>query len=281
MKYLKRLNKMLQTDLIVCPKSNLFRKLTYNESQAVEVYDFRDVTNSNPNSNVIITCEHASNVTHGYNVPKDQQKWLDTHWGYDIGAKDMGIELAEASKILSIFSNFSRLIIDPNRSLLSSTLVRKYVEKNVELEFNRDELLDVDRRVELFYIPYYQIMREVLNFAKPRYAISVHSFTKQYEDNPERPYEVGILFNKRNVMVDKLEQIYKEQGVTYRLNEPYSPQDGVCFAMDSLTTWNMPEWTTDTVLLEFRNDYCSDPSWRRKQVKMLTGLVNDLQNYKH
>jgi predicted N-formylglutamate amidohydrolase len=281
MKYLKRLNKMLQKEVLQSPNSSSFRKLTFNESQAVEIYDFRDISVSDPNNNVIITCEHASNVTHSYKFSEEQKKWLDTHWGYDIGAKDIGIELSEESKTLSIFSNFSRLIIDPNRSLLSSTLVRKYVEKNVELECNRDEVLDIDRRIELFYMPYYQIMREVLNFTRPRFAISVHSFTKQYEDNPERPYEVGILFNKKNVIVDKLEQIYKDQGVIYRLNEPYSPQDGVCFAMDSLTTWNMPEWTTETVLLEFRNDYCSNPAWRRKQVKMLSGLINELKTYKH
>jgi predicted N-formylglutamate amidohydrolase len=86
----------------------------------------------------MITCEHAANKIHKYKLQKKDEMFLETHWGYDIGAKDMGLDLSESSEILSIYSNFSRLIIDPNRSLLSDTLVRKYVEKDIQLEFNQE-----------------------------------------------------------------------------------------------------------------------------------------------
>ena len=236
MNIIKSFNKILNKESTVCSKSNLFRNLTYKEKQAVELFDFRDIYASDPNNNVIITCEHASNETHKYRFPKDQEKWLDSHWGYDIGSKDMGIELSEKAKILSVYANFSRFIIYP--------------------------------------------IKEALNFTKPRYAISVHSFTKQYEDNPERTFEVGILFRERNLLVDMIESVYKREGVSYRLNEPYKPEDGVCSAMDALHTHSWPEWYTNVVLLEFRNDYCNDPIWRRKQVKMLSPIIEELK-HKH
>jgi predicted N-formylglutamate amidohydrolase len=278
MKFLKAFNRVINKEASNCSKTNLFRSLTYTEKQAVEVYDFRDVTQGIPNNNVIITCEHASNETHQFKFPRNQEEWLNTHWGYDIGAKEMGLELSEMSNTLSVYSNFSRLIIDPNRTLLSNTLIRKFVEKNVELDINKPSVIDEEKRIQLFYLPYFKILKEALNFIKPKYAISIHSFTKQYENNPERPYEVGILFRKMNIIVDMMESIYKREGVTYRLNEPYKPEDGVCSAMDALNTYNSPEWETDVVLLEFRNDYCSDPTWRNKQVNMLSPIIEKLNN---
>lgn len=278
MKFFKNLHKIINKDLPTNPKTNLFRNLTYKEKQAVELYDFRDISREDPNNNVIITCEHASNETHKYKFPKDEEKWLDTHWGYDIGSKDMGLELSEKAEIISIFSNFSRLLIDPNRTLISSTLIRTHVEKNIELSVNREEFLDEEKRIEIFYLPYYKIMKEALNYIKPKYALSIHSFTKQYEDNPERKFEVGILYREKTLLVDMIESAYKKEGVSYRLNEPYKPEDGVCFAMDAVNTWNWPEWSTDVVLLEFRNDYCSDPAWRKKQVDILAHIVNELKN---
>ena len=112
-----------------------FRNLTNFEKLAVDVLDFRDICNSQPNNNFLITCEHASNDIHNYNM-QDQNFFLNTHWGYDIGAREIGIELSEKAKLLSIYSNFSRLIIDLNRSLLSQTLIRRYVEKDIELKMN-------------------------------------------------------------------------------------------------------------------------------------------------
>jgi predicted N-formylglutamate amidohydrolase len=140
MNFLKNVNKALNKGTMskLVNQSQLFRELTYREKQAVEVYDYRDTTKANPNNNLLITCEHASNASHKYHFSERDRQWLDTHWGYDIGAKDMGLDLAESAKVLSVFSNFSRLIIDPNRSLLSTTLVRKYVEKNIELEVNKE-----------------------------------------------------------------------------------------------------------------------------------------------
>jgi predicted N-formylglutamate amidohydrolase len=277
MNFIRKFNTYINKDDLSNPCATLFRNLTYKEKQSVEVYDFRNVSNEKPNNNVIITCEHASNKTHSYKFPNNQKKWLDTHWGYDIGSKDLGLELSEKANILSIYSNYSRLLIDPNRALTSNTLIRKYIEKNIELEINKDECVDEDKRIELFYLPYYRILKEVLNFIKPKYAICSHSFTKQYENNPERKFEVGILYREKGILADKIEFAYKKQGVNYRINEPYTPQEGVCHAMDSLYVYNWPEWYTDVVLLEFRNDYCEDPAWRKKQVEMLAPIIDSLK----
>jgi predicted N-formylglutamate amidohydrolase len=137
MKNIKKLFSTMEKNLQDLPsKSFLFRELTRKEKQVTDVFDYRNVLSGNPNNKFLITCEHATNNIHNYKMGK-QKEFLDTHWGYDPGAKDMGIELAKEANLLSVFSNFSRLIIDPNRSIVSETLFRKFVEKDIELEINK------------------------------------------------------------------------------------------------------------------------------------------------
>jgi len=50
----------------------------------------------------------------------------------------MAVELSEKAELFAFCSRFSRLLIDPNRSLISDSLIRKCVEKNIELEINKD-----------------------------------------------------------------------------------------------------------------------------------------------
>jgi predicted N-formylglutamate amidohydrolase len=132
----------LASKLEMPSKKFLFRELTRFENLVSDVFDYRDVSNENPNNNFLITCEHATNKIHGYDMGI-QKNFLDTHWGYDPGAKDMGIELAKEANLLSVFSNFSRLIIDPNRSLVSETLFRRFLEKDIEIDINKKGIYNI------------------------------------------------------------------------------------------------------------------------------------------
>jgi predicted N-formylglutamate amidohydrolase len=61
-----------------------------------------------------------------------------------------------------------------------------------------------ERRIMTFYMPYYMILLQALSFLKPKYVISSHSFTAQYEDQARREFEVGILFRENNILIDKV-----------------------------------------------------------------------------
>lgn len=117
----------------------LFRDLTKRETLSALVYDYRNIMSGKPNNNVFITCEHADNSLYTIETRDEKEKAiLDTHWGYDPGAKDFGLEVSEKAEIFSIYTNFSRLILDPNRSITSDMLIRDTVEKNVKLSFNEN-----------------------------------------------------------------------------------------------------------------------------------------------
>ena len=120
-------------------KNFLFRELTKKETLSTLVFDYRNIISGNPNNNIILTCEHADNNLYNIETKDEKEKAiLDTHWGYDPGSKDFGLEISEQAEIFSIYTNFSRLILDPNRSLVSDTLIRDTVEKNKKLSFNEN-----------------------------------------------------------------------------------------------------------------------------------------------
>ena len=82
-----------------------------------------------------------------YFINDHDNTYFNTHWGYDIGAKDMALDIGEKNELFSICSNFSRLLIDPCRSLISETLIRKYVEKDIELIINTFSILNLKKKI--------------------------------------------------------------------------------------------------------------------------------------
>jgi len=63
--------------------------------------------------------------------------------------------------------------------------------------------------------------------------------------------------------------------VSYRVNEPYDANDGLCYSLDVMTAYKYPI-LTEGVLLEFRNDYCSNREWREKVSGYLKPALNSL-----
>jgi predicted N-formylglutamate amidohydrolase len=63
---------------------------------------------------------------------------------------------------------------------------------------------DRDRRIEDFYMNYYRVLKDVLSYINPGYVLSIHSFTPHYEDNPERKFEVGVLYRKKGKLAENV-----------------------------------------------------------------------------
>ena len=83
----------------------------------------RDITQpyntiKNNNTNILFICDHASNIIPSkYKNLGLSQKLLSEHISYDIGAAGLTQKMANLMNAQAILSNFSRLLIDPNRHL--------------------------------------------------------------------------------------------------------------------------------------------------------------------
>lgn len=174
---------------------------------------------------IIVTCEHAGN-----RVParfkklfNGQRKILDTHEGIDIGALDAARHLSRVLKAPLHSQNFTRLLIEGNRSLGSKSLFSRF----------SSDLSDGDKRLLLneiyfpFRIPVESQIRSWLRQKKTVLHLSVHTFTPVWRGKVRR-VDVAFLHDstkkKENVLRDFWRSAVKKLRPGFRMptNKPYS-----------------------------------------------------------
>ncbi|MEM1234763.1 MAG: N-formylglutamate amidohydrolase [Pseudomonadota bacterium] len=187
------------------------------------------ITGSARRGRFVITCDHATN-----RVPSEVGSLglsaadLGRHIAYDIGALGVARTLGKMLESPVVSSNFSRLVIDPNRGADDPTLVMKLYDGTI-IPGNRDA--DVDARLRQFYWPYDDALTAAME-ARPEAAlISIHSFTPQLRGRAARPWEIGILHaGDARLSAPLIQELRKTENLTVGVNEPYAghlPGDAV------------------------------------------------------
>ncbi len=75
---------------------------------------------------LLIVCDHAGNAfPDGYGTLGLPEEQLRRHIAYDIGAAAITEQLARALGVPAVLTNFSRLLIDPNRGADDPTLIMR------------------------------------------------------------------------------------------------------------------------------------------------------------
>lgn len=178
-------------------------------------------------SNIVLTCEHASDQLP---VPWGADEWLRSmHWAIDLGIADFTRALCERLDSRAILARFSRLWIDANRPLYSSTLFRDRADGR-PVHLNSD-LPDHERlaRVLSCWQPYHDGVDALIEEAPARLLLSMHSFTPLYEGNV-REVEIGVLFDDEDALAAEVAQRLEPFGYCVRLNEPYSGKGGMMYS---------------------------------------------------
>ena len=129
--------------------------------------------------NCFFLYRHASNY-----IPKKlknlglSDNFLRSHIAWDIGAKNFTVKLTKEMNQCFFYCNFSRLIIDPNRTFESKDLI---VSKSDEIVIPGNTSLkpkEIKFRINKFYIPYHKSLNEFINWKKKNFLVATHSFTK-------------------------------------------------------------------------------------------------------
>lgn len=193
--------------------------------------DAVETWNADGTGPVVLTCEHASRlVPPPLRTTAQDRAWLDTHWGWDIGAADVTRRLAERLDAPAVLGTVSRLVADLNRTPDDPTLALERVE-GVALTFNAG----VDRagRVSRWHAPYHAAVDELCARRKaaggPVLVFSVHSFTPDYMGSL-RSVEMGVLFDDHEDLAVGLADDIRALGWETRLNEPWSGKQGLIYS---------------------------------------------------
>ena len=179
----------------------------------------------------VVSCDHAANTVPPFvnggdlGLPAED---MERHIAYDVGAAGLAQALGAALNSPVICSNFSRLVIDPNRGLDDPTLLMRLYDGSI-IPANR-HADDLQTRLERCYTPYHTALETLM--ARPDVALlSIHSFTPQLRERAPRPWHVGILSAYDRRLADPLlTHLQAQSDLCVGDNEPYSghlPGDAV------------------------------------------------------
>jgi len=213
-----------------------------------EDYTAHEVVNAGGDPSLLIVCDHASNATpDGYGtlgLPEDE---FARHIAWDIGTEGVSRTLSRLLDCPVVISRFSRLFIDPNRGEDDPTLIMRLSDGAI--------IPETEKRLDLCYRPYHAaidaaIARSEAETGRGPNIISIHSFTRQLRGRPERPYQVGILYDwDLDTAGALLKSLRAEPDLTVGDNEPYHGRlPGDCM-------WqHATQRTLPHALIEIRND---------------------------
>ncbi|WP_336096298.1 MULTISPECIES: N-formylglutamate amidohydrolase [Roseovarius] len=174
----------------------------------------------------LVTCDHAANTVPDFvnggdlGLPPED---MARHIAYDPGALGVARALAEALNGPMIGSNFSRLVIDPNRGEDDPTLLMKLYDGSIIPANRHAGPAERETRLTRLYRPYHAALAELAARRDDTIIVSVHSFTRQLRGRLPRPWHVGILYaDDTRLTAPLLARLGKEADICTGDNEPYT-----------------------------------------------------------
>ena len=220
----------------------------------------------------LVICDHASNRVPPSVASGDlgvSAEDMGRHIASDVGAAGVAVRLAEKLGAPCVLSNFSRLVIDPNRGEDDPTLLMKLYDGTIIPANRNADDAEVNRRLELCYRPYHGEVAKMAARHAETVIVSVHSFTRQFRGRPPRPWHIGMLFGDDDRLSRPLIDLMREEpGLIVGENEPYSGH---------LTGDTIDRHATATgrqnTLIEVRNDLIRDDAGQAEWADRLARIL--------
>ncbi len=219
-----------------------------------------------------VTSDHAANTVPSFVNGGDlgiAQSDMQRHIAFDIGADGVAQALGQLLDGPTICSNFSRLVIDPNRGLDDPTLLMKLYDGTI-IPANRHAGEDaLEQRLKACYHPYHNALTTLMMRRADPVLLSIHSFTPRLNGRPNRPWEIGILYAHDSRLARPLLDLLNAEGdLTVGDNEPYLghlPGDAV--DRHALAHGHL------NVLIELRNDLIETEAQQRAWAQRLAPIL--------
>lgn len=222
----------------------------------------------------ILSCEHAS-----CELPKNYQslyssRYLHSHRGYDRGAFKVFQQLKSQFDVWGIAGQYSRLLIDLNRSL-----------NNPQVFSNRSNLLSDKDKIQIvndLYSPYRNAVllkiKELLLQQAYVIHLSIHSFTPILKGD-KRTNDLGLLFDPKRQLEQKLCTTLKKQfdsssTLQVAFNQPYAGTD------DGLTTTLRTEFSDAQyagIEIEFNQNIFNNKGRYEEAVNIIRQFIQSYQ----
>jgi predicted N-formylglutamate amidohydrolase len=232
------------------------------------------VDNENGTSPFLIVADHA-----GKQMPQRlgqlglSNAECDRHIAWDIGVGAVCCLIGKALDAIVIRQNYSRLVIDCNRTPWTEMSILGVSESTrVPGNIGLSERHKLARVREIFQ-PYHDRIASELDrrreAGRPTALISVHSFTPVFQA-VARLWHVGVLYNRDPRFAHILmELLHREEGLVIGDNEPYSVTD----TSDHTIPVHGEQRDLHHVALEIRQDLVTAEAGQRKWAALFVRLL--------
>lgn len=225
----------------------------------------------------LITCDHASNRVPdwigGGSLGIDAAD-IQRHIAWDVGAAGVTRALAQALDSPAILSDFSRLVIDPNRGEDDPTLVMKLYDGTIIPANRHADAVEVTRRLDALHRPYHDAYARLAARRPDTVIVAIHSFTPCLRGRAPRPWQIGVLYSHLDERLSRrlIDRLMQEPDLCVGDNEPYSGH----LPGDAIDRHALMPGRLNT-LIEVRNDLITTPAqqqaWAQRLAPILTQVL--------
>ena len=233
-----------------------------------------EIEGADRGSRFVCLCDHAANTVPPFVAGGDlglPPEDMGRHIAFDPGAAGVTRALAERLNGPAVLSNFSRLVIDPNRGEDDPTLIMRLYDGTIIGANKSVDAAERERRLDAMHRPYHRAVAEVTAKVADPVLISIHSFTPQLRGRPQRPWHIGVLYAGDRRMADPLmARLAQETDLCVGDNQPYTGHlQGDTMDQHAL------QHGRPHVLIELRNDLITDGTDQMDWAERLAPILQD------
>lgn len=187
---------------------------------------------------ILFCCDHANNkIPNKFKNLDLKTTILESHIGYDIGAKSLAINLANHFNTTAIVGKYSRLLVDLNRSPKHKDVVSE-ISDGIKIAGNINlNISEFKNRIKRFHQPYHEVISQILNEMDKKHShqtslICIHSFTPKLKNHNRRIWDIGLLHRDDKRLLVPIRKFLKyNNNLIVADNLPYSGYDDVNYTM--------------------------------------------------
>jgi len=227
----------------------------------------------------LLLCDHAANtLPEKYRQLGLPDAELERHIAYDIGARNVTLELARCLGAPALLTRYSRLLIDPNRGADDPTLVMRIADGAMVPGNAAIDDAEITARRLSYHAPYHAAISTAIGGAiragVPPAIFSIHSFTPVFK-GVARPWHATVLWDDDPRLPLPLLRALEAGGdLVVGENVPYSGK----LKGDTLYTHGTSGGLAHA-LIEIRQDLIADPAqaraWGQRLAEILAKIARN------